>query len=155
MEASVPFLVATTGPIQGKRVPITPEGIILGRETGVDVVIPSDGVSRMHARVLLHNGAVWVQDQGSRNGVFVNDKRVVRHKQLSPGDALTVGEQSFTIEIQVVSSDPMETIPTQESALPRPLAPPRSTFLRGPVGATLVVAVLLLVALVVLLVFIR
>jgi hypothetical protein len=154
MEASVPFLVATAGPIQGKRVPITPEGIILGRETGVDVVIPSEGVSRMHARVLLHNGAVWVQDQGSRNGVFVNDKRVVRHKQLSPGDALTVGEQSFTIEIQVVSSDPMETVPTQESALPTPLPPPPS-MLRGPVGATLVVAVLLLLALVVLLVFIR
>jgi pSer/pThr/pTyr-binding forkhead associated (FHA) protein len=109
----------------------------------------------MHARVLLHNGAVWVQDQGSRNGVFVNDKRVVRHKQLSPGDALTVGEQSFTIEIQVVSSDPMETIPTQDGALPPPLPPPRPIWLRGPVGATLVVAVLLLVALVVLLVFIR
>ena len=155
MEASVPFLVATAGPIQGKRVPITPEGIILGRETGVDVVIPSDGVSRMHARVLLHNGAVWVQDQGSRNGVFVNDKRVVRHKQLSPGDALTVGEQSFTIEIQIVSSDPMETIPTQEGALPLPLPPPPSGLLRGPVGATLVVAILLLLALVVLLVFIR
>ena len=154
METSVPFLVATAGPIQGKRIPITTEGIILGRETGADVVIPSDGVSRMHARVLLHNGAVWVQDQGSRNGVFVNDKRVVRHKQLSPGDALTVGEQSFTIEVTVVSSDPMETIPTQESALPMPLAPPRSMF-RGPVGATVVVAVLLLVALVVLLVFIR
>ena len=155
METSVPFLVATAGPIQGKRIPITSEGIILGRETGADVVIPSEGVSRMHARVLLHNGAVWVQDQGSRNCVFVNDKRVVRHKQLSPGDALTVGEQSFTIEVTVVSSDPMETIPTQDSALPAPLPPPRSMFLRGPVGATLVVAVLLIVALVVLLVFIR
>jgi pSer/pThr/pTyr-binding forkhead associated (FHA) protein len=154
METSVPFLVATAGPIQGKRIPITAEGIVLGREAGVDVVIPSEGVSRMHARVLLHNGAVWVQDQGSRNGVFVNDKRVVRHKQLSPGDALTVGEQSFTIEVTVVSSDPLETLPTQDAALPTPLPPPRS-ILRGPVGATLVVAVLLLVALVVLLVFIR
>jgi pSer/pThr/pTyr-binding forkhead associated (FHA) protein len=96
-----------------------------------------------------------VQDQGSRNGVFVNDKRVVRHKQLSPGDALTVGEQTFTIEVTVVSSDPMETLPTRDGALPTPLPPPRSTFLRGPLGATLVVAVLLLVAIVVLLVFIR
>ena len=155
MEASVPFLVATAGPIQGKRIPITAEGIILGRETGVDVVIPSEGVSRQHARVLLHNGAVWVQDQGSRNGVFVNDKRVVRHKQLSPGDALSVGEQSFTIEVTIVSSDPLETMPTRDTALPTPLPAPRSTFLRGPVNATLVVAVLLLVALVVLLVFIR
>jgi pSer/pThr/pTyr-binding forkhead associated (FHA) protein len=105
--------------------------------------------------VLLHNGAVWVQDQGSRNGVFVNEKRVVRHKQLSPGDALTVGEQSFTIEVTDVSSDPLETMPTQDSALPPPLPPPRSGFLRGPVGTALVVAVLLLVAVVVLLVFIR
>jgi pSer/pThr/pTyr-binding forkhead associated (FHA) protein len=152
MEESVPFLVATAGPIQGKRVPITTEGIILGRETGADVVIPSEGVSRMHARVLLHNGAVWVQDQGSRNGVFVNDKRVVRHKQPSPGDALTVGEQSFTIEVTEVPSDPMETMPTHDSVLPTPLPPPSSLSLRGPV---LVVGALLLVALVVLLVFLR
>jgi pSer/pThr/pTyr-binding forkhead associated (FHA) protein len=155
MEESVPFLVSTTGPIQGKRFPITAEGITLGREAGVDVVIPSEGVSRLHARVLLHNGAVWVQDQGSRNGVFVNEKRVVRHKQLSPGDSLTVGEQTFAIEVTVVSSDPLETVPTQETARPTPLPPARSPFLRGPIGATLVVGALLLVAAFVLLVFIR
>ena len=155
MEEAVPFLVATAGPIQGKRFPITGEGITLGREGGVDVVIPSEGVSRQHARVLLHNGAVWVQDQGSRNGVFVNDKRVVRHKQLSPGDALTVGEQSFAIEVTVVSSDPLETVPTQETDQPMSLPPPRSPFLRGPIGATLVVGALLLAAVVVLVAFIR
>ena len=155
MDEAVPFLVATAGPIQGKRIPITAEGIILGRETGVDVVIPSEGVSRQHARVLLHNGAVWVQDQGSRNGVFVNDKRVVRHKQLSPGDALTVGEQTFAIEVSVISADPLETMPTRETAQPMPLPPARSPFLRGPIGATLVVSALLFVAVVVLLVFIR
>jgi pSer/pThr/pTyr-binding forkhead associated (FHA) protein len=177
MDEAVPFLVATVGPIAGKRIPITAAGITLGREPGVDVVIPSDGVSRQHARVLLHNGAVWVQDQGSRNGVFVNEKRVVRHKQLSPGDALTVGGQTFTVEVTEVPSDPMETGPTR-SGRPRSgrnrsgrtrsggtvetkqqltTAPPprRRPFTRGPVGAALVVGVILVVALVVLLTVVR
>jgi pSer/pThr/pTyr-binding forkhead associated (FHA) protein len=151
MDESVPFLVATAGPIQGKRIPITAEGITLGREAGVDVVIPSEGVSRQHARVLLHNGAVWVQDQGSRNGVFVNEKRVVRHKQLSPGDALTVGKQTFTVEVTLMPSDPLETVPTVETTQAMMLPPPRRSLLRGPFGAALVVGALLLVAVVVLL----
>ena len=126
----------------------------------MDVVIPSEGVSRQHARVLLHNGAVWVQDQGSRNGIFVNEKRVVRHKQLSPGDALTVGEQTFTVEVSIVPSNPLETVPTRsgrtvETTQAAMLPPPPRSLLRGPVGATLVVGAILLVAFALLLIVVR
>ncbi|MFT4974705.1 MAG: pSer/pThr/pTyr-binding forkhead associated (FHA) protein [Myxococcota bacterium] len=95
----VPLLVATKGPLKGKRYSVTEAGLMVGRDETCDVTIPDAGVSRQHARVLLHNAAVWVQDEGSRNGVFVNGKRVVRHRQLSPGVEMLIGEHAFTLEL--------------------------------------------------------
>ena len=92
-------MVATKGPLKGKRYSVTEAGLMVGRDDTCDVVIPDAGVSRQHARVLLHNAAVWVQDEGSRNGVFVNGKRVVRHRQLSPGVEMLIGEHAFTLEL--------------------------------------------------------
>lgn len=95
----VPLLIATAGPLKGQRYQVTEDGLLLGREDSCDVVIPDTSVSREHARLLLHNGTVWVQDAGSRNGVYVNQKRVVRHRPMGPGDQLTIGPHAFTLEL--------------------------------------------------------
>ena len=56
----VPLLIATAGPLKGQRYQVTEDGLLLGREDPCDVVIPDTSVSREHARLLLHNGTVWV-----------------------------------------------------------------------------------------------
>jgi pSer/pThr/pTyr-binding forkhead associated (FHA) protein len=66
-------------------------------------------VSRFHARLVFHNAAIWVQDAGSRNGVFLNGKRVVRHKQLGPGDELLIGDHAFTLELELQEPPPSLT----------------------------------------------
>ena len=108
----VPLLVATKGPLKGQRYAVNETGLVLGRDDGCDVIIPDVGVSRQHARVLLHNSAVWVQDEGSRNGVFVNGKRVVRHRQLSPGSELLIGDHAFTLELAPAFPDDPSTVHT-------------------------------------------
>jgi pSer/pThr/pTyr-binding forkhead associated (FHA) protein len=97
-----PVLVATEGPLKGARYPVGTEGLSLGRGEDCEVLIADPNVSRYHARLVLHNAALWVQDAGSRNGVFVNETRVVRHRQLSPGDALMIGVHGFTLELDAV-----------------------------------------------------
>ena len=111
----VPLLVGTKGPLSGKRYAISEAGLTVGRDETCDVIIPDAGVSRQHARVLLHNAAVWVQDEGSRNGVFVDGKRVVRHRQLSPGVEMLIGEHAFTLEL---SSDLREIPSSEEKTVP-------------------------------------
>ena len=93
-----PVLVATRGPLEGARFPVGEDGITLGRDPDCVVVLDDANVSRFHARLVFHNAAIWVQDAGSRNGVFLNEKRVVRHKQFGPGDELVLGGHSFTLE---------------------------------------------------------
>jgi hypothetical protein len=106
-----PALLCTEGMLAGQRFVITAEGLRIGREAGNEVHIDDTGVSRQHARVLLHNGAVWVQDAGSRNGIFVNGERVPDHKQMKVGDKLAVGAHAF------------EVVPPAAAPAARPAAP--------------------------------
>jgi pSer/pThr/pTyr-binding forkhead associated (FHA) protein len=131
-----PVLVATEGPLKGARFPVGADGLTLGRDEECEVVISDPNVSRYHARLVLHNAAIWVQDAGSRNGVFVNQTRVVRHRQLGPGDSLVVGIHGFTLELDAV----ME--PDSSVALPA-FEPPvqRASSGRMLIGLTVLVAV--------------
>ena len=97
----IPVQVVIEGPLKGKRFEIeSGEGSTIGRADECDITIPDPDVSRQHARVILHNAGVWVQDDNSRNGVFVNDKRVVRRPhELRPGGNITIGDHKFVLEI--------------------------------------------------------
>ncbi len=116
-----PVLVATEGPLKGARYPVGVDGLSVGRDEECEVVIADPNVSRYHARLVLHNAAIWVQDAGSRNGVFVNETRVVRHRQLSPGDAMIIGAHHFTLELDAVMD------PDTSVAMPAVAAPPAPT----------------------------
>jgi pSer/pThr/pTyr-binding forkhead associated (FHA) protein len=104
-----PVLVVTKGPIEGARYPVGADGLTLGRDEECSVVLDDPNVSRFHARLVFHNAAIWVQDAGSRNGVFLNGKRVVRHKQLGPGDELLIGDHGFTLELEMAAPQPSLT----------------------------------------------
>ncbi len=83
----------------GKQVEITlGEGeVIIGRSNEVDVVLPSDKVSRRHAAVRVWDGDYVLKDLKSRNGTFVNAEKVSVAK-LEPGDVIRVGEYDFHFE---------------------------------------------------------
>ena len=104
----VPLLVSIEGPLAGNRYQISPnEEIIIGRSENCSIYIPDSEVSRQHASVTLHNAGVWVQDAGSRNGVFINEKRIVRGTELRPGGRLRLGDHSFVLELsEVEEGDP-------------------------------------------------
>lgn len=113
-----PLLVGVDGPLAGKRYPVTVAGLRLGRDPANEVHIDDGGVSRQHARVLLHNGAVWVQDAGSRNGLFVNGQRVPDHKQVKEGDRIVLGAHTFTVELvaAIERAEPVAPAPSGPSA---------------------------------------
>ncbi len=119
----VPVLVAVSGALAGRSYVITEAGLRMGRDAENEIVVDEAGTSRQHARVILHNGAIWVQDAGSRNGVFVNGERVPDHRQLKPGDRVQVSQSVFEVQLSLPSMASLPPQPAPVPPPPRPLAP--------------------------------
>ncbi|MGB3680884.1 MAG: FHA domain-containing protein [Rubrobacteraceae bacterium] len=77
--------------------PVNDGGITsLGRSSKSDVVLKSDDyVSGEHARITRHGGLLYVEDNGSTNGTYVNDRKAVGATPLRSGDTVRVGSTTF------------------------------------------------------------
>lgn len=97
------FLKVATGSHAGKEIAIASEKFLIGRGDSCQLRPKSDSVSRRHCVLVVRDGRVLVQDLKSRNGTFVNEKRLPpdRAKVLKPGDMLRVGKLEFEVVINV------------------------------------------------------
>jgi pSer/pThr/pTyr-binding forkhead associated (FHA) protein len=77
---------------QGETFPLTDE-LTVGRGGGCGIVLADDSfVSTVHARVFRRDGAVYVEDLGSRNGTLLNGEPLVHATQLRRGDQVQFGQ---------------------------------------------------------------
>jgi signal transduction histidine kinase len=61
----------------------------LGRQ-GCEIALADNMISRVHARILRQGNGYVIEDLGSRNGVFLNDAKILR-SQLTDGARIAVG----------------------------------------------------------------
>lgn len=100
----MPDLVVKTGSLAGRRITIDRE-MIVGREN-TDVVFEDDGeVSRRHAVLRPAGGGVEIEDLGSTNGSFVNDRRIEGPTTLSVGDNVRIGQTTLAVEAAPGAAD--------------------------------------------------
>ncbi len=79
------------------RFPLFKDRLTIGRTSHNDIQLNMQYVSRRHAVLSTDDGKTRVIDWGSRNGVFVNSKRVTE-KILASGDVVTIGTTEFRYE---------------------------------------------------------
>lgn len=72
---------------------------LVGRSESCPVRVESDNLSREHARILIREDKVLVQDLHSTNGTFVNHKRISEATELTPGCTVQFGEESFSLQL--------------------------------------------------------
>ena len=89
--ASKPALVHEES---GEVVTIPDEGLIAGRIPECSLYLNDTTVSKQHAKITPHDGAVLVVDLGSTNGTFVNGVSIVSH-MLADGDHVRFAQVSF------------------------------------------------------------
>ena len=73
------------------------EGAVLGRSSKADVVLADRYLSRQHARLFLREGSWFLEDLGSRNTTFVNDRAVVQPTPVRPGDVIRLAESRIVV----------------------------------------------------------
>ena len=70
----------------------------IGRSGQADVELADPEVSRRHARLDLVRGILYVTDEGSSNGTFLNGKPLGEESiELVPGDDIDVGNTRITV----------------------------------------------------------
>ena len=117
-------LIVRDGSLRGMRFDVDSGEVTIGREQTI-ILLEDDGeVSRNHAVVRATDDGVEIEDLGSTNGTFVNEKRISEPARLSGGDIVRVGQTRFDVEIE---QDPNKTIvsgvlapPTQQHSAPMP-----------------------------------
>jgi len=84
-----------SGTLSGQEFEIKQDGEFVGRDGSVAQIVISDPrISKRHLWIGVREGRVFIVDQGSRNGTFVNDPKSPRVTEMSlnPGDVVILGE---------------------------------------------------------------
>jgi two-component system, cell cycle response regulator len=92
IDGQAPCLTILTGSSVGQTFKVTKGNALIGRGQEAHVRILDDGVSRQHARLKFDTGGnLYVVDLSSRNGTYVNGKKIGEQIQLQAGDKIQVG----------------------------------------------------------------
>jgi len=94
--ASKYVLLVESGKLR-REVPVTDGVLIIGRGPTASLRLPDDYCSREHAKILMRGDELFVEDVGARNGIFVNDDRVLLDQKLMDGDRLRMGRTVITV----------------------------------------------------------
>jgi diguanylate cyclase (GGDEF)-like protein len=89
-------LVVYAGPHLGRVYPLAPGVNVIGRSPSADLSLADEEVSRVHAWVTLRGTSepeAILEDRGSTNGTYLNDRRIAGPTRLAPGDRIAMGNQ--------------------------------------------------------------
>jgi hypothetical protein len=93
------LLVETSDSLEVGRVIPLEGGMTIGRSEASGISIPDDQfVSHMHARIMRRGAYHFVEDLGSTNGTFLNDRRIEQDAQLKVHDELRIGQTILRYE---------------------------------------------------------
>jgi DNA-binding winged helix-turn-helix (wHTH) protein len=71
---------------------------ILGRGADViDIELPT--ISRRHARIVIKEDAITIEDLGSKNGTWLDGERLTGSRTLSDGNVVCLGSVRFTLRL--------------------------------------------------------
>lgn len=143
VRAALPRMIlrGVSGATFGKTFPVTRE-LVIGRSSECDISVPTEEISRRHARVKPTPDGLLVEDLGSSNGTFINDRRIQREGLLQPGDELRLDAVRFMLVAPGMEVQAVARKTKAADATPRP-----RTWLWVSVGGLVVAIAVLLAAL--------
>ena len=105
-------VVLTYSTDEGSReIALTEGKFSFGRGSEADYRLDDDGLSRLHATVYRDGDNVWITDENSTNGSFVNSERVKPNGTiLYDGDKIKIGNYTtMTVRIGAAQTAPVKS----------------------------------------------
>jgi hypothetical protein len=99
VQSGFPVLIIVGGPGSGKKLPLVPMTMTVGREHDNNIELKDEDVARYHARISFQRGQYVLQDLESSTGTWVNDERIT-DVVLKQGDKIRVGATEMIIDFE-------------------------------------------------------
>lgn len=91
----------TNGLLEPIKISDYNEKIVIGRgKKQTDYRIATNQISRVHACIFIDKKGIWIQDENSTNGTFVNSVRLtaLENRQLRQGDIIAFANEEFFVK---------------------------------------------------------
>jgi hypothetical protein len=82
----------------GQEVDLEPITTI-GRAPTNSIVLDTNFVSTEHARIIFKDRSLWVEDMDSRNGTYLDQKKLNQPVAVAPGAILQIGDVRFKFAV--------------------------------------------------------
>ena len=76
---------------QRSRIALTQTPFLIGRQSGNQLVLRDNRVSRVHAQIVAEDGGYCLEDLASRHGLYVNGERIEGKHKLFHSDSISFG----------------------------------------------------------------
>jgi pSer/pThr/pTyr-binding forkhead associated (FHA) protein len=82
--------------------PLAEGDISIGRKEGNTIRLMERNVSRRHARLVRANGAIFIEDLDSYNGIRINGERISGRYEVKEGDLVEIGDYHLALQRQEI-----------------------------------------------------
>lgn len=113
-------LRGVSGTTFGKTFPLFGT-VTVGRQSDCDISVPGEEISRHHAKLQVMPDGIAVEDMGSANGTFINDKRI-HTGMLKPGEELRLDTVRFMLVAPHLEMQQVAKAAEPAAAKPAPAA---------------------------------
>jgi EAL domain-containing protein (putative c-di-GMP-specific phosphodiesterase class I) len=96
-----------------QRHPLNHFPFTIGREEDLSITIPKSAISRTHSRIDLLDDGLWIVDLNSRNGTFVNHRRIYEATSIRHGDILHIG----CVEMRLMKSEAEDSTASDDGTM--------------------------------------
>jgi DNA-binding winged helix-turn-helix (wHTH) protein len=83
-----------------RRFPLFAGAYVVGRDADVEIRLDASTVSRRHARIVISDELMTLEDVGSKNGTYRGDERVHDAVPLADGDSIRIGSVLVTFHVR-------------------------------------------------------
>jgi hypothetical protein len=92
-------LKVTKGEPAGLEIPVRKDCLVIGRRPDCDVQLEDLLVSGHHCNLHRRPVGVFLEDLKSRNGTYLNGKKVVEESEVGDQDTIRIGKAIFTVQL--------------------------------------------------------
>ncbi len=89
----------TNGALEPFRIPVDKASFTIGRDKASDYRVATTQISRVHVRLFRRPDGLYIEDQNSTNGTYINTKRIpaMTEQKLEKGDVVGLANEEFFV----------------------------------------------------------